>query len=84
MPRYKVTLSDQEIEELKPLIKRGGKGYRIKHTQIPLKLDEKPENKGWTYERIWEVYHASSATIAGVAKRFVEDGAWRQHWGEKA
>ncbi len=45
MPRYKVTLSEQETEELEALIKRGGKGYRIKHAQILLKLDAKPENK---------------------------------------
>ncbi len=74
MPRYKVTLSDEEIEELEALIKKGGKGYRIKHAQILLKLDEKPENEGWTYNRIHEAYNASSATIAGIAKRFVENG----------
>ncbi len=74
MPQYKVTLSDKEIEELKSLIKKGGKGYRIKHAQILLKLDERPDNKGWTYERIREAYNASSATIAGIAKRFVDNG----------
>jgi len=74
MPRYKVKLNDEEIEELESLIKRGGKGYRIKHAQILLKLDEKPENKSWTYDRIREAYSASHATIAGVAKRFVENG----------
>ncbi len=74
MPRYKVTLSNEEIEELESLIKKGGKGYRIKHAQILLKLDEKQENKGWTYDRIQEAYSASSATIAGIAKRFVENG----------
>ncbi len=74
MARYKVTLREEEIEELTTLIKKGGKGYRIKHAQILLKLDEKPENKDWTYDRIQEAYHASSATISGVAKRFVENG----------
>jgi len=74
MTRYKVTLSDQEIRELEALIKKGGKGYRIKHAQILLKLDEKPENKGWTYERIHDAYNASPATIAGIARRFVENG----------
>ncbi len=38
MARYKVTLRDEEIEELTVLIKKGGKGYRIKHAQILLKL----------------------------------------------
>ena len=54
MPRYHVTLTDTEIQELKSLIQKGGKGYRIKHAQILLKLDQKPENSSWTYDRIKE------------------------------
>ena len=46
MPRYVVTLTNDEILELKALIQKGGKGYRIKHAQILLKLDQKPENRG--------------------------------------
>ncbi len=30
MPRYIVTLTDDEITELKALVQKGGKGYRIK------------------------------------------------------
>ncbi len=74
MARYKVTLTAEEREELEKLIQKGGKGYRIKHAQILLKLDDKPENKKWTYERIKEAYHTSNETIANVAKRFVTDG----------
>ena len=53
---------------------KGGKGYRIKHAQILLKLDKRPENAEWTYDRIKEAYSASHSTIAGVAKRFVMEG----------
>ena len=74
MPRYIVTLTDEEIQELKLLVQKGGKGYRIKHAQILLKLDQKPENKAWTYDRIKDAYGASRSTIAGVAKRFVLEG----------
>ena len=74
MPRYIVTLTDEEIQKLKSLVQKGGKGYRIKHAQILLKLDQKPENKSWTYDRIKEAYGASRSTIAGVAKRFVMEG----------
>lgn len=74
MPRYIVTLTEDEIQELKSLVQKGGKGYRIKHAQILLKLDQRPENKTWTYERIKEAYGASRSTIAGVAKRFVMEG----------
>lgn len=74
MPRYIVTLTNDETQELKALVKKGGKGYRIKHAQILLKLDQKPENAAWTYDRIKDAYGASHSTIAGVAKRFVMDG----------
>ncbi len=67
MPRYKVTLSEQETEELEALIKRGGKGYRIKHAQILLKLDAKPENKNWTYERIQEAYSQVTRKTESIA-----------------
>ena len=74
MARYIVTLTDDEIQQLKELIQKGGKGYRIKHAQILLKLDQKPGNADWTYDRIKDAYGASHSTIAGIAKRFVTEG----------
>ena len=74
MPRYVVTLTDEEIAELKKLVQKGVKGYRIKHAQILMKLDKRPENAGWSYDRKKEAYSASHSTIAGVAKRFVMEG----------
>lgn len=74
MPRYKVTLTDEECQELRLLVPKGGKGYRIKHAQILLKLNRIPENADWTYDRIKGAYSATHSTIAGVAKRFVFDG----------
>lgn len=74
MPRYIVTLTEEEKQELKLLVQKDGKGYRIKHAQILLKLDQKPENKAWTYDRIKDAYGASRNAIAGVAKRFVMEG----------
>jgi hypothetical protein len=74
MERYIVILTDEEREELKSLILKGGKGYRIRHAQILLKLENIPENAEWTYDRIKAAYNATHATIAGVAKRFVFEG----------
>ena len=74
MPRYIVTLTDDETQKLKKLIQKGGKGYRIEHAQILLKLDRRPDNAGWTYDRIKEAYGTSNGTIAGIAKRFVTEG----------
>ncbi len=73
MVRYKVTLMDEERDELKKLIQKGGKGYRIRHAQILLKLDQQPTND-WKYKDIQKAYGASSATIAAIAKRFVTEG----------
>jgi len=74
MPRYKVTLTGEERNELQAVIQKGGKGYRIKHAQILMKLDQCPENADWTYDRIQSAYNATHNTIAGVAKRFVFEG----------
>lgn len=74
MPRYIVTLTNDERKELKTLVQKGGKGYRIRHAQILLKLDKRPENAEWTYDRIKDAYGASHSTIAGIAKRFVMEG----------
>jgi len=74
MPRYNVTLSTHEREALESLIQSGGKGYRIRHAQILLKLDNIPENKEWTYERITDSYGSVRSTIADIAKRFVFEG----------
>jgi hypothetical protein len=74
MPRYKVNLTETEREAIKKLIQKGGKGYRIRHAQILLKLDKTPENTEWTYDRIKSAYKATHTTIAEVAKRFVFEG----------
>ena len=39
-----------------------------------MKLDKRPDNADWTYDRIQEAYGMSRATIAGIAKRFVMEG----------
>jgi len=74
MPRYNVKLTDDERSELKRLIQTGGKGYRIKHAQILLKLDDIPSNSEWTYDRIKSAYSVSNSTVSGVAQRFVFEG----------
>ena len=51
--KYIVTLTEEERKMLQSLIEKGQtQGYRIKHAQILLKLDEVPENQEWTYEKI--------------------------------
>jgi len=74
MPRYKVSLADNEKKELENLIQKGEKGYRIKHAQILLKLDSRPENENLTYDRIRYAYNVAHSTIVVIAKHFVEEG----------
>ena len=74
MEKYWVRLTETERKDLTKLIQKGGKGYRIKHAQILLKLDQNIVNVGWTYERIKESFGVSNGMIAGVAKRFVMEG----------
>jgi len=74
MPRYKFTFNEDERAELVRTIQKGGKGYRIKHAQVLLKLEDIPENVEWTYDRIRDAYNASHNAIADVAKRFVFEG----------
>ena len=63
MPRYVVILADDEIQELKALVQKGGKGYRIRHAQILIKLDQKPENKSWAYDCI-NIPQADAESVA--------------------
>ena len=73
--KYIVTLTEEERKMLRGLIEKGQtQGYRIKHAQILLKLDEIPENQEWTYEKIRQAYHATPHTICQIAKRFVTGG----------
>ena len=73
--KYFVTLTDEERAYLKDLIAKGRtQGYRIKHAQILLKLDEIPENRKWSYTAIQDAYHATPYTISQIAKRFVTGG----------
>lgn len=71
MARYIVTLTDDKIQELKELIQ---KGYCINHAQILLKLDQRPSNVDWTFDRIKQAYRIGNRTIEGIAKRFVTEG----------
>lgn len=51
--KYIVTLGMEERETLEKLVQKGKvSGYRIRHAQILLRLDNIPENQGWTGEKI--------------------------------
>jgi len=73
--RYIVTLSNEERDGLEELINKGKtRGYRIRHAQILLALDEKRKDGNWTREEICKAYRANPSTVSQIAQRFVEEG----------
>ena len=72
MKRYKVTLTEQEREELHQLISKGkGAARKLLHARILLKADSQI---GWTDQQISEALEVSISSIEGVRAAFVENG----------
>jgi len=73
--KYHVTLTEQEREELMKMVRVGKTdGYRIRHAQILLALDEIDENKDWTDKMIAKAYRTTEKSIGNLRRRFVEQG----------
>jgi len=73
--KYKVTLTEEEREFLRQLVKKGNtSGHRIRHAQILLALDETPENEHWTDARVGAAYGCREQAVGKLRKRFVEQG----------
>lgn len=72
MKRYKVTLTEEERDQLGLLISKGKAAARkLLHARILLKADTKV---GWTDQRISEALEVSISTIERVRAEFVEAG----------
>jgi hypothetical protein len=73
--KYRVTLTDEERQSLRHLVNKGNTaGFRIRHAQILLALDEIPANEHWSDERIGAAYGCRQRSIGELRKRFVEEG----------
>ena len=73
--KYHVTLTKEEREQLNKLVAKGNtQGYRIRHAQILLALDEIEENKEWTDKKISKAYGTTEKSIGNLRRRFVEQG----------
>jgi hypothetical protein len=73
--KYRVTLTGEERESLQKLVQKGKTtGYRIRHAQILLALDEIPANEHWSDARIGEAYGVRQRAVGALRKRFVEEG----------
>ncbi len=75
MKRYKVTLTDEERQQLQALVATGSAAARkLTHARILLKADAAPGGPAWTDRRIVEALDVGVATVERVRQRLVEEG----------
>jgi len=73
--RYRVTLTEDERIRLMKIISKGKtEGYRIRHANILLAVDEIRENEDWTDKSIAKAYHTTEKSVGNIRRRFVEKG----------
>ena len=74
-PRYRVTLTSREREELDVLTRRGKtQARRFIHARALLLCDAGTDDPAWTVTDIAAALGVTSRTIEHLKKRFVEDG----------
>lgn len=73
--KYRVTLSNEEREQLSAMIGAGKAAARkLQHARILLKADESSGGPAWTDEQIGDALDASASTLNRVRHAFVEEG----------
>jgi transposase len=83
MKRYKVTLTEEERQQLQDLIASGKAAARkLTHARILLKAAASPGGPAWTDQRIVEAVEVGVATVERVRQRFVEEGL-EAAWGRQ-
>jgi transposase len=74
-PRYRVTLTEEERNELEALTKRGRiEARRFVHARALLLCDAGPEGPAWKVADVAAALGVSSRSIEHLKKRFVEEG----------
>ena len=74
-PRYRVTLTSEEREELEAMTHRGKThARRFIHARALLLCDAGPDGPGWNVADVAEALGITSRSIEHLKKRFVEDG----------
>jgi hypothetical protein len=73
MKKYIVELTSEERKQLQQLVKRGKvPGYKIRHAQMLLKVDQGNHGPGWPDVQVAEVFASHVTTVERLRKRFVE------------
>ncbi len=74
-PRYRVTLTAQERQELQALTRTGKtSAKRFLYARALLLCDQGPEGPGWTVVRTAEAMGVTARTVEHLKRRFVEEG----------
>ena len=74
-PRYRVTLTGEERQELEALTKIGKTAARrVLYARALVLCDESPGASAWTVGHTGEARGVTSRTIEHLKERFVEDG----------
>lgn len=75
MKKYKVTLTQREVEELREITQKGKRSARvIKNALILINADEGKYGKWKKDEEIADFLDVTVRTIENIRKRFIEDG----------
>jgi transposase len=73
--KYVVELTSEERKQLTALVKKGKTaGYKIRHAQMLLKVDQGKEGPGWSDSAVAEAFTAHITTVERLRRRFVEEG----------
>ena len=73
--KYVVELTSEERRQLTELVKKGKTaGYKIRHAQILLKVDQGKKGPGWPDITVAKAFAAHITTVERLRKRFVEEG----------
>ena len=73
-PRYRVTLTEQERQELAALKTRRTSAKRFLYARALLLCDAGPQGPAWTVADVAEAMGVTPRTIEHLKKRFVEEG----------
>lgn len=75
MVHYKVTLTQEEREQLKAILNKGKhSSLQFRNACILLNSDEGEHGKRVSNEQIAQILHINSKTVERVKQRFMEDG----------
>ena len=73
--KYVVELTSEERKQLTTLIQKGKTaGYKIRHAQMLLKIDQGEHGPSWSDGKTAEALGAHITSLERLRKRFVEEG----------